>query len=544
MQGAASDHHRRHRLEEMAGAVGLGAALTALRRRSSGRHRNVESGDDATSVTYSRPPPTEMSADGKFTESSYMSGPSRRPSWRDRLLGPAAGLGGLAAARHFLKRRKEKDDDMQNTGPYAAPASGPNRLNTMQERIRPMTPPEDDHWAQVEARERAEQAAMSRTDLHSRMSGDSYDSQYSPEKPSAMRRGRFGIPASLGALGGLGAIGGIGKFFKRRRGQTEEGRLDSEKFQDEDHDPMYGGGSAQRLYTGDGTPRRNRRVGSNSPQTEQYGSPTRNGPGVRSVGGASLLDESPDRSRRPSSIPPPPRSGSRPRPKRVQSRSPGDSAFTRNGSSQRDLEQGPQISQTSRTVSPPAAATAASGSLLSPPQGPRTQNRTHSNSPYDGVESPPVSVNVQYINDGTHVKFRRLNEEEAAESGDSGQPGHRHDSRHRRDRSAEDGEGANIGRFRRNGAGTPYAGRSPQVTPAQQSQPSDLHLPPGQHGGASSGPTPPSGIGSSPLSQPYQGTATDVSDFDSNRRRRRAERARAEEQRAAGRKGGARVEFS
>ena len=533
----------------MASAVGLGAALGALRRRSSGRHREQHR-DDATSVAYSRPPGTESFGGDKFTESDYYSEPSRRGiSWRDRLLGPAAGVGGFEAMRKLFGRRRVKDDDMPNVGPYGAPYQGPVSSSTVNFHAMeeggpltdgPMTPAANSNWRRVEDRERAQEEARARGAMQSRISDDSFETDVTPRKPGPGRSGRFGMPVSLGALGAIGGLGGLGGYLRKRREQREERRIEAEKLRDRENEHLYGGGSAQRLYTGDRTPRRNRRVGSNSPLTDHNGSPKRGA----TAPGRSLVDEDLPRAHR-TSIPPPPRAGSRPPQPPLYSSSPSNLGTQRpyDGTNANH-----QVSQTSPPQNTPPAANAASGTLLSPPAAPGNHERTHSASPHDAVESPPLSIRLGFPKDGRHVTLRRLGEDEAARE---------REARRREKKRAKNGAGhgsdisdaenAGPSRFRR-GAGTPHAGRSPQaqasgaVTPAQHSQPSELHLPPHQ------GITPPSGLGSSPLSAPNpSGTATDVSDYDSNRRRRRAERARAEQQKqAAGRgaRSGNRVEFT
>lgn len=547
------ERDRRHRLEEMAGAVGLGAAVAALRRRSSGQRRHMDR-DDATSIAYSRPGAESVGGE-KFTESSYLSEAPRRSQWRDRLLGPAVGAGAFSAARNLFRRRRVRDDDVPIGGPYGAPYQGPVADSSMNfhsmEEGRPMTPAANNHWRQVEDRERAQEEAQARGALQSRISEDSVETDMTPQKPGPRRPGRFGIPASLGALGAIGGLGGVGAYFKRRREQREDQRIETERLRDRENERIYGGGSAQRLYTGDGTPRRNRRVGSSSPLTDRNGSPNRGGAAVPSLGGRSLLENSPPRAQR-TSIPPPPRSNPRTPQPPLHSSSPS-STFPAQPPNHRGGLNGNNVTQTSTPIRSPPAANVASGSLLSPPTAPGTQHtRTRSSSPHhDAVDSPPVSVKVKMHDDGRHVTLRRLGEEEAAREREA----RRREKRRQKQQAATgsdvsgmDDTAAGPSGFRR-GPGTPYAGRSPQpmssgvVTPAAQSQPSELHLPPGSAHGE--GLTPPSGLGSSPLSG-LGGTGTEGSDFDSNRRRRRAERARAEQQRqaAAGRKGGNRVEFS
>ncbi|KAI9671061.1 MAG: hypothetical protein M1831_005146 [Alyxoria varia] len=520
---------RRHRLEEMAGAVGLGAAVAALRRRSSGRHRRADSGDDALSVAPSSAPqpraqpPAQSYMSERFTESDYSEPPRR--SWRDRLVGPAAGVGGLLAARRFFNRRKEKEDDAyyeRSPGPPLGGAVSHSALDVdTVEEGRTMGPSDHD-WRRVEDRERAQQAAMERADdLHTRLTGESFESDITPEKPTPPWR-RFGLPGASKTGGGLGRIGSL---FKRKRERKEDERIEAERIREEEnermfgrryiggdgiprgpsssireeeHGRMYGSNNGPPRYTGDGTPRRpGGRIGSNSPLTElteRTGSPNRSRAGER-----SLIDgDSPQRV----NIPPPPRSirgSSRPSQPQFSSASPSSGRGRRQNP---DFNNNPNVTQESSPISPPPAATAATGSLLSPPPPPHSGNRTHSASPHEGVGSPPVSVKVKMHDDGRHVTLRRLGEEEAARE--------RENRRREHGRQDNDLEENDTQRFRR-GPGTPYTGPSqqtqPGLTPPAQQHPSDLQLP--QQ--ATPGVSPPSaleagGMGSSPN---QTGTATD-----------------------------------
>lgn len=177
--------------------------------------------------------------------------------------------------------------------------------------------------------------------------------------------------------------------------------------------------------------------------------------------------------------------------------------------------------------------------------------------------SPPVSVKVNMHPDGRHVTLRRLGEEEAAAE----RAVRRRERRSRRASSLSSG-GEEPSRYRRNGGIRPSSQQpitNVPPPPAMSSSlggshrpPTELNLPPvppiGQIPQASKSPQAqpsgllpaagPAGSGAvgSPGNVPGQsdmGTGTDVSAFDNNRRRRRAERAR----RAEAAKAGNRVEF-
>ena len=546
---------RRRRLEETAGAIGLGAALTALRRRTSGRGRVVaEPSDVGSTLPPSQAPtnPTASRVTEKFTDSDYSSEP-RRATWQKRLFGPALGvgiLGGLAAARNMFRRRKNRDDDLSDVGSYRAPPLGGHvssstvDVNQMEEG-RPLAP-SNDHWRSVEEREAAQEAALRRGQAASRLSDDSYMS-YSPDKP-APRRARFGIPASIAALG---AAGGLGSFFRRRKERREDQRVADERHQEHENERLYTSPGGRPRYTGDGTPRRAGRFNAPTPITERTEISDRSHAAASATGSpihrsrpdsrASTQEPySPSAGRRAgsrppgSSIPPPPRSraGSIPPAPPTHTASPSIAYSSPAGRSQvrndsaSNLHSNTNVVDHNAPISPPPAA-AATGSLLSPPHPPYAQgrSRSQSGSPQDSNESPVASVKVRMGNNGRHVTLRRLNEEEAAQERAS-----------RRNEARTDRSNTPNGRFRRDQTPTARPQASAGQTPGGSQHPSNLSLPPQQAVGVS----PPSALGAA--SQATAPSGTDVTDFESNRRRRRAERARAEQARAA-RRGTGHVEF-
>ena len=532
-------HRRRRRLEEAAGAVGLGAALTALRRRRSGRGRDnyVDQSDVASTV-----PPSQMHSQApshamtqsrlteKFTESDYSSQAPRK-TWKERLLGPGAaagGVAGLAGATKLFRRRRMKDDDFSETTAYRPPPLGGNvsqdtlNVNRMEEGGHANAPYDD--WRRVEETEAAQEEARRRGVAQSRLSDDTLDSL---EKPAPKRRG-FGLPASLGALG---AVGGIGSYFKRRKEKREDERVASEIEREHENERLYTSPGGRPRYTGDGTPKRAGRMsGAPTTITERTESPMQSTVGASNLGSpvrhtrtgshVSAGDlSSPAGPRRGGSrppgaaIPPPPRS-------RPVSTGPTHAASPSEGYSHSRSRRGSgsNIYSTTNVVDPeaplsPPPAVTATNSMLAPPNPPfaHGRSRSQSASPQDSSQSPVASVKVKMHNDGRHVTLRRLNEEEAA--------------RERANRRAQGmDDTSNGGRFRR------------EQTPVTSHHPSQASLA-----------TPPQGPGVSPpsaLGPPSAGTGagTEVTDFESNRRRRRAERARAEQARAA-RRGTGHVEF-
>jgi hypothetical protein len=163
------------------------------------------------------------------------------------------------------------------------------------------------------------------------------------------------------------------------------------------------------------------------------------------------------------------------------------------------------------------------------------------------VASPPVSVKVKMHNDGRHVTLRRLNEEEAAAE--------REARRKDRQQKKRDGSASSLNEFsndrwRRNEALEAQQAAAPQppIPMPEPFIPVSHPLPPGQtpaFGHQIPLPPPPpipaaAGSGmSSPQGTNIYDTGTDISNYDNNRKRRRAERAQVKQ----ARQGGSRVEF-
>jgi hypothetical protein len=161
--------------------------------------------------------------------------------------------------------------------------------------------------------------------------------------------------------------------------------------------------------------------------------------------------------------------------------------------------------------------------------------------------SPPISLKMKMHPDGQHVTLRRLNEEEAAAERAARR-------RERKSRRASSLSSADEGRsrYRRNGRKLRDSSQQPiqNVPPpptvsnsaaGSHRPPSELNLessqPPQRPQGPSTPLQGPAGSGLPPPREPTDsgavgspgtdvGTGTDVSAFDNNRRRRRAERAR------------------
>jgi len=546
----------RGRLKALTAALTGGAGFTALQRRRSQGHQQDDNRHEATMSKPKSHAGSESYMDEKYNDEAQV---QKNNGWRHRLSGGAAGLGGLAALRSYVKRDKLTDDDT-NLEDRHPPLGGPVTQSTMHvnlmEEGRPTVVANDD-WRRVEEQEAAQAAAQSRPVFRPRRSVESFTTFNS--------QGSRNRPGKHGGLTSLAALGGVGSYFQRRRERKELARVEAERQREYENQRIFGRQNDTAQYT-DTSPGRPGRVGSNSPLTERTASPqfSRQGlPPLRTsdnVAGnsashvsfpAPALQSPPTQMASssnnipsqnfaavplPASVPPPSppvheeaRADERQRPRRYSNRN-------------ESTRPGPPGIQS-------AAATRASNALA--PQLP-VNHPSREHSAADGssghVESPPVSVKVKMHNDGRHVTLRRLNEEEATRE---------RDARRREQQSLAQSERENLSdfstnnpqRFRRGNVNPNLAPSvvQPGLLPMQQSSESPRPLP--QITGAS----PPSALGGGGIGSPGAAgtgpydTGTDMSaEYDSNRRRRRAERARAEHARQVTRSGisGGRVEFT
>lgn len=209
----------------------------------------------------------------------------------------------------------------------------------------------------------------------------------------------------------------------------------------------------------------------------------------------------------------------------------------------------------------------AAAAVLSTGSPSRRDHSQRRSSREGSVVSPPVSVKVKMHNDGRHVTLRRLNEEEAAAEREA-----RRKERQKKNRNGSMSSISNFDgdRWRRTEAleaaqaqemaqassahlpPPPPPPMSQSTAPLRMPEPNIPPPPPGPPpmgrpapGSIPLPPPPPipaaaNSVLSSPMGTQVYDTNTDVSNYDSNRRRRRAERAQAKQARS----GGSRVEFS
>lgn len=542
-----------HGLGALATAGAAGAGLAALRNRSRSHSRSRRNGS-RQEVLSSRHD-SRSRVESRFTD-SYLSDEKyaekkKTGTWRDRLLGAGAATGGIFAVKSLFNRNKkhhaptETGSDVSYSRPLGRSEVTQTDLSRLEEGRAPASPAHRDDWRRVEEREAAQAAAMAGSPLRhgqrppgSRASLDSFDSRTSfTDDIDSRPPGRsFGLKEGVATLG---VIGFLKHSLGKRKNKQEDARAEALRQHDLEEERIARANSTRRKYTGDGAPppRRNRPLSTDYSESDITGvtpsiaRPNAARPPVESTIGTSTAP-----------IRPPPHA-------EVLSESGSEVYNSPGGRSHRRHHDG------SGLLGPALAggAAAAAASTGSPSRKDRRGSRE------SGVASPPVSVKVKMHNDGRHVTLRRLNEEEAAAEREARR-------KQRRGRNGSRSSNSDIGndRWRRTealeaqqaqemGQGTipppPPMPGAPLQMPEPTIPPPPPGPPPGNFSGPGNIPLPPPppipGAAPSVLSSPHgtqiYGTETDLSGaYDSNRRRRRAERAQAK----AARSGGSRVEFS
>ncbi|KAB8349724.1 hypothetical protein FH972_023739 [Carpinus fangiana] len=526
---SVSQHPDHHKLKAAAGALGLGAAIAAIRRRTSSgkQHRRTDSGSEMLHGDGSE-------YDDKYTESRFSDtnqhDESKDHSWRNRLLGAAAGVGGIAALRSFMnrgkdddRRRRHSESDVSYNRPPLGGSVGTSDMGRIEEG-RPGAG--SDHWNRVERMEAAQAAGGGRPGMPA--SENSYFTQYSEEE-------RTGISKYLpGALGGLVAAGGIGKYLERRKSKKEDRRIEEQRRQEHLDEQRYGPPQplpGQSPYA-DTPPRRQRRH-SYSPTTEVtentnynrfagapppvMGGALPGGQQRQTSHGSIMADPHPP----PSNIPPPPQTTVMGPPP------PGHSADPFNNSSSDVYGASPSAGHRPRRYSD------RSGNFINEPLGGPGAASGHSFGNNSGVLSPPppVLAGGRPSSGSPNREAARKRAQQAGQQQQSPlQPPNR--------RADTFGSGSPANSAGSGAPGRTY-GASPgpsRLTPQQPGMQSNLSLPPGA-GDLSTG---------SPAQVAESGVSSQA--YDENRRRRRAERARAEQARQQQRRnrggGQNRVEFT
>lgn len=384
-----------------------------------------------------------------------------------------------------------------------------------------------------------------------------------------------------GQIAALGLAGFLRKKWRDRKERREEGRVDEMREREIENERINRANS--RRYTGDGfTPRRSGRQGSITESSIITGStpelqrnprppiPTSavpmgsrgdvSAPGIRPIQPSGTMASQVEQSSTHVDMPPAP-----PDPQGIlHVESSASDTYVAPGNRRNRQQQGDrelhEVAASAGAAAGAAAgaeAGAAAAAATLPTTGPPKlgESSRHRVSNGEGsMGSPPVSVKIKMHNGGRQVTLRRLPQAEVAAEREA-----RRKERSRRRRTGSLSSHSNTGdeRWRRVEAREAAQAREAQRTAAGPSMPlpapppppppppgpppppvqatSDYSLPPPPPIPAAGG----SGMGS-PNTAPQYDTGTDLSNYDSNRRRRRAERAQAK----LAKGGGSRVEFT
>lgn len=500
--------------------------------------------------------------DSYLSDEKYAGNAKKGGTWKSRLLGAGAAAGGIFAVKSLFNRNKkhhaptETGSDVSYARPLGRSEVTQTDLSRLEEGMAPESPANRrDDWRRVEEREAAQAAAMAGSPLRqghrpprSGASMDSFDSRtsFSDERDTRIQERSYGLRDGIATLGVLGFLK---HSMGKRKTKKEDQRAEELRQHDLEEERIARANSGRRKFTGDGAPpRRNRRASTDytdlsSDITGVTPSLARPRPPMDSTGGASApLNRPPHRH--------------------------GADMFS-------EIESGSEVytspsgrshrrHHSSGDLLGPALAGAAAATAVSTGSPSKRDHSQRRSSREGSVASPPVSVKVKMHNDGRHVTLRRLNEEEAAAEREARR---KERQRRNRDESRSSLGELNNDRWRRTAAleaqqaqemaqggsnslpppplGPPPGGpiRMPEPTippppagpPPNFARPGNIPLPPPPPMPAAA-----NSILSSPLGTQVNDTGTDISAYDNNRRRRRAERAQAK----AARSGGSRVEFS
>lgn len=519
------------RIAPLAAAGGAGAAIATLLGRRNRQVQSAERIEQRTDITEgsrrgSRPPSRTSFVEEKYTEDGHPH------TWRDRLLGATAGVGLFEGARRLFGGRREDVSEVSYQNPPHSAVATETDIRRVEEGRIPISPSAE-RIRRTEETTTIPVATASpsrRSALRARRSGDSihsYDSALSYASPGRDKRRNYTVRDGIAALGLAG-------YFRHRLNQRRERREDQRvaelRERDREEERIARMDSQRRRYTGDGIPRPTRRTASMS---ESELSPiTGSNPALSRHDIRRVDDRRNDAVSNPNVPAPPPFGHATPQ------ASPGAA------SDRHRL----------RDAAVPLAAGVAGAAVGAAAAERRSSSRRRGS--VGEQSSPPTTVKVKLRNDGRHVTLQRVPPSEGAADRQA-----RRLQRRRRERNgsfSSVGASGDEARWRRTEAREAAQAAEMQREREQQEAAQHNTIPPPPPdpapivgssplppGAAEELPPPPpipaSGLGGSPGSGGYDSSAVG-SRAESNRRRRRAERARLEQQERERR--GNRVDFT
>ncbi|PKX89699.1 uncharacterized protein P174DRAFT_515739 [Aspergillus novofumigatus IBT 16806] len=425
----------------------------------------------------SRPKERHEDSQMSYSEDKYSEEESRRGGWGSKLLKIGAIGGGALLVKRLFDRRRDRDSDTES-GRYSRAHT---RTDSMTE------------------------ATMSRLE-DGRRPEPSYQTPLNrppsrpPSRPPPEPQPSHGVRNALFGAGAFAAL----------RGSLSQRRVEEMRRHDIEEERIARANSKRR-YTGDGFyPRKHRRADSYTATDLSSTDMTR--PPHGPLHGESAISAGP-------ATPGPvdvPHSGAPPAPPIHQE----------------PISEMPTPVQ-SRHELPEVATGLAAGAAAMDASSSHRRQRSTSRQRDDHVESPPVSVKVKMHNDGRHVTLRRLTEEEAAASREARRRERRNSRRRAGSASSLSGNEGSYDRWRR----VEELERQQQEQIQREQQAAAAAAGSASPLGAAPPPSfvPPSSQFSPHLpliGSPGTFTGTDASgDYANNRRRRRAERARARQER-------------
>ncbi|KAF9883491.1 hypothetical protein FE257_003405 [Aspergillus nanangensis] len=498
--GPGPDGRRHSSFGRMAAAGAAGAGLASLWRRRSRDKRREEDYDESHA---------------SYTE-KYSDEGSQRGGWGGKFLKLGALGGGAFLAKKLFDRRRNREGDAESGRYRRAHARSDSMTEETMSRMEDGRRPEPSYQQPLNR-------PPSRPPSRPQSPGSSYyNSTYLSDNTN-----RHGV---RNAFLGAGAFAALKNMFTRRKANDDQHRIDELRRQEMEDERLQRANSKRR-YTGDGYFPRHRRSASytatDMSSTDMTRPPRGPSHGESRLPGDPLASGAVDGAQ--SSIPPAP-----PAHHDTVSDIPG------HGPSRHD------VSDITAGMAAGAAAGAASSHR-------RHRSSSRRRSEHEHVESPPVSVKVK-MHDG-HVTLRRLTEQEAAASREAKRRERRNSRRRAGSASSLSGNEGSHDRWRRveelerqqheqmqreqeAAAAAPTAGvPPPSAAPTGSMPPPSFASPPPPDMSHMAPPPPPHVPSSLPygagsITSPGTWTGTEASgDYANNRRRRRAERARARQER-------------